>query len=278
MNPEAALSESEDPERERIVAEEEACLARVKAALAARTARSRRTDTADYDARLLDLRDQIAGARTEDLPPLVQEMERLQALASRLRDIQEIPVDPRSPYFGRLVLEENEKRREILIGRATHLDSKENVRIVDWRDAPVSRLYYRYEEGEEYDEVFGDREISGIVLTRRSIGIVDYELKRVGSPQGTFVRGRSGSFRRVEGRASHLSGGAGTALRTRCPTSPGSAASQVRMRGQSARQQRAALRPSSSAGTGSPNTIMTPSPMKLVMTPPQDTTSSSTTW
>ena len=181
-------SPAPDPERDRIVGEEEDCLKRVEVHLAARsTKKPARADAADYDERLLDLRDQISAARSEDLPPLVQEMERLQALASRLREIEEVPVDARSPYFGRLVLEENGKKREVLIGRATHLDTKSDVRIVDWRDAPVSRLYYRYEEGDEYDEEFGGREISGTVVLRRSLGITDSVLRRIGSPQGTFA-------------------------------------------------------------------------------------------
>jgi DNA helicase-2/ATP-dependent DNA helicase PcrA len=214
MKPDAAAAATDDdPELDRIVGEEEACLARVEQALSVRVARGPRADASEYDARLLDLRDQIGAARSEDLPPLVQEMERVQALASRLREIEETPVDPRSPYFGRLVLEENGRTREILIGRATHLDTKSNVRIVDWRDAPVSRLYYRYEEGEEYDEVFGGREISGSVQTRRSVGITDAVLRRVGSPQGTFLRSQGGGFRRVAGQASRLHGGAGSALR-----------------------------------------------------------------
>ena len=216
---EAALT---DPELERIVAEEQACLERVAGNLEARpTTRARRTDTSDYDERLLDLRDQIAAARAEDLPPLVQEMERLQALASRLREIEEIPVDRRSPYFGRLVLEENGKRREVLIGRVTYLDTRSNVRIVDWRDAPVSRLYYRYDEGDEYDEEFGGREVTGVVQTRRSLGITDSTLRRIGSPQGTFVRSAQGPWRRVDQQASRLKGGAGTAMRAEQHARPG---------------------------------------------------------
>jgi DNA helicase-2/ATP-dependent DNA helicase PcrA len=211
-----------DPELERIVREEESCLARVDGHLGARPAtRERRTDASDYDARLLDLRDQIAAARAEDLPPLVQEMERLQALATRLREIEEVTIDRRSPYFGRLVLEENGKRREVLIGRATYLDTKSNVRIVDWRDAPVSRLYYRYDEGDEYDEVFGGREVSGTVQVRRSLGISDSELRRIGAPQGTFVRGSKGGWRRVDQQASRLHGGAGSAIRAEQHRRPG---------------------------------------------------------
>jgi DNA helicase II / ATP-dependent DNA helicase PcrA len=211
---------SNDPERDRIVSEEEDTLRRVDENLRTQVARTPRADASNYDERLLDLRDQIGAARTEDLPPLVQEMERLQALANRLRDVEEVKVDPRSPYFGRLLLEENGKKREVLIGRATHLDTKSSVRIVDWRDAPVSRLYYRYEEGDDYDEEFGGREISGTVKLRRSIGITDGVLRRIGSPQGTFVRASQG-FRRVDQQASRLAGGAGTALRAEQHRRPG---------------------------------------------------------
>src|SRR5690606_276276 len=136
---------------------------------------------------MLDLRDQIAPARLEDVPPLLEEMERLQHLARRKRDSVEGSVDPMSPDFGRMVLQEGDRRREVLIGRATYLDTKSGLRIVDWRDAPVSRLYYRYEEGDEYDEVFGEREVSGELLVRRSLTIVDGALKRINAPQGNFV-------------------------------------------------------------------------------------------
>src|SRR5687768_12333921 len=123
---------STDPELDRIVSEEEACLARVKAHLVAQSQKrvEPRRD-ADYDARLLDLRDQIAAARLEDVPPLVQEMERLHMLANHLRETEVVQVDQSTPYFGRMVLEEGNRRREVLIGRATYLDTKWGVRIVD---------------------------------------------------------------------------------------------------------------------------------------------------
>jgi DNA helicase-2/ATP-dependent DNA helicase PcrA len=203
-----------DPELDGIVSEEEACLARVKAHFAAQSQkRAEPRRDADYDARLLDLRDQIATARLEDVPPLVQEMERLQMLANHLRETEVVKVDQSSPYFGRMVLEEGNRRREVLIGRATYLDTKSGIRIVDWRDAPVSRLYYRYEEGADYDEVFGEREVTGTVLTRRSVSIVDGTLRRIGAPQGTFVRNQAGVWRRIDAASARLTGGAGTAIR-----------------------------------------------------------------
>jgi DNA helicase-2/ATP-dependent DNA helicase PcrA len=41
-----------------------------------------------------------------------------------------------------------------MIGKRGFIDRTSNVQIVDWRNAPVSRVYYRYEEGDDYEEEF----------------------------------------------------------------------------------------------------------------------------
>ena len=139
-SPDEAQANHADSELRRITGEEELCLARVLRHLQAR--RSHRSETAysehsDYDAQLLMLRDELACARLEDVPPLLEQMERLQSLAARRRDFVEDYVDPKSPYFGHLVLDEDGRRREVLIGRGTCVDSREGVRIVDHSGLPV---------------------------------------------------------------------------------------------------------------------------------------------
>lgn len=209
-----------DEELERIVAEEEKVLSRVSRTLKQKRG-GRRVPLVDYDAELLALRDQIRTARLEDVPPLIEEMERLQGVAQRRAKVSEGMVDPMAPYFGRLVLEENDRKREVLIGRSTYLDPKTGVRIVDWRDAPVSRIYYRYEEGDDYEETFGTREVEGEVLVRRSLSIGQGRLKRIGAPQGTFVRKADGSWRRAGASAGRLTGGQGVAMRPEKHHKPG---------------------------------------------------------
>ena len=201
-----------DSERERIVSEEERVLARVQKNLENREVRRSGAPLIDYDKELLSLRDAINEARLEDIPPLLEEMERLQGVAARRAEVSESHIDPKSPYFGRLVLREGEQKREILIGRGTYLDSRTGVRIVDWRDAPVSRLYYRYDEGDDYDEEFGGREVAGEVLTRRSLAISDSTLRRIGAPQGIFVKTHDGRWLRADDSA-RLHGGQGMAPR-----------------------------------------------------------------
>ena len=109
-----------DEELERIVGEEQRVLRRVLLNLKDR--QSRRSGRIDYDQELVSLRDQIAEARLEDVPALVAQMERLQQVAARRADVIEGQIDSASPYFGRIVLQEGERKREVLIGRATYLD------------------------------------------------------------------------------------------------------------------------------------------------------------
>jgi DNA helicase-2/ATP-dependent DNA helicase PcrA len=217
-----AAQDADDPELARVVEEEARCLQRVAKLLQGRSSPPEAPRSVDYDKDLLELRDQIASARLEDVPPLLAHMARLQSLAARQREPSSGGVvDPRSPYFGRLVLREGDRQREVLIGRGTYLDTDSGLRIVDWREAPVSRLYYRYQEGDEYDEVFGDREVEGEVVTRRTVTIVDGQLRRVSAPQGSFARSQSGGWRRVDLERAHLQGGQGTASRAEHHHRPG---------------------------------------------------------
>ncbi len=217
-----------DAEGARIVGEELRLLRTVLAALDASlgadvsAARGRALD----DGRLLELRDEVAVAKPEDLPALFEQMHHLGALrAQRGRSISG-SVDRASPYFGHMRLEDGTsvaprrdrdmdaasvgarrrdatrerprvRRRDVLLGSRSYVDSAAGIRIVDWRHAPVSRLYYRYDEGEDYEEELGDHIVEGTMLVRRGVSIVGGELMRVAAPQGTFVRVKDGRWRRA---------------------------------------------------------------------------------
>src|SRR6185503_12867405 len=118
----------DDADLTRVVSEENECLGRVLDHLDRNRPRPSDRPPIDYESQMLALRDEIATARLEDVPPLVEQMERLQSLAAHRRETTEAYVDPKSPYFGRLVLEEKGKRREVLIGRGTYLDTQSGIR------------------------------------------------------------------------------------------------------------------------------------------------------
>lgn len=215
-----------------IIAEEERLFGQVQARIAlgedeAGDARPT-VGTEDIDRDLLSLRDQISEAKPEDLPPLVEQMTRLAALRGRLGGGRSLPADINSPYFAHMKLRErghggDVKRRDVMVGKRGFIDRSSNVQIVDWRNAPVSRIYYRYEEGDDYEEEIAGRKVEGIVEARRNVSIANAKLRRIGTPQGTFIKDARGRWVQAVGQlAPVLHGGMGKAARPiAMPRAPG---------------------------------------------------------
>ncbi len=99
-----------------------------------------------------------------------------------------------SPYFARIVLEEDsgasKRIIEYKLGKKSHLDSG----IIDWKNAPLAKLFYEYEEGEHYLEDIRDRERSGKILRKHKVKIVDSELSSFECAHGRFKKNKDGSW------------------------------------------------------------------------------------
>src|SRR5436190_5680890 len=187
-----------------IVREEQQLLEVVLRKLDAGAPRKPRIQVDDASA-LIELRDALAEAKPEDQGSILEQMHRIEALSKQRGKGDSPPVDRKSPYFGHLRLEESGKRRDVLIGARSFVEPGGGVQIVDWRNAPVSRLFYRYEEGDPYEERLGDKLVEGEVVARRTVAIVDADLRRVAAPQGTFSRDiRTGTWREVATRQARL--------------------------------------------------------------------------
>lgn len=216
---EAGAGEAADPaaptaEDVAVIAAEEAVLREVQAELV--RAMAEPVAAVDFDRELMALRDQIAESRAEDHAALVEHMTRLSALrAAQDRDYV-APADPHNPYFARLRLRDHKdgelRDREVLIGRRSFIDTRRGVQIVDWRNSPISRIYYCYQEGDEYEERFAGELQRGRVLARRTLNIDGGELWRIAQGERVLVRGPEG-WRRLEVDRSRLAGGVGTAVR-----------------------------------------------------------------
>lgn len=204
-----------------VIAEEERLFGQVQARVAMGDEPEEgrpKVGASDLDADLLSLRDQIAEARPEDLPPLVEQMTRLASLKARIGGGAQLPIDLTSPYFAHMRLKEHAKSRDVLIGKRGFIDRSSNVQIVDWRNAPVSRIYYRYEEGDDYEEEIAGRRVEGVVEARRNVSIARGNLRRIGTPQGTYLKDARGSWVQAVGQiAPVLHGGMGKAARPVAP-------------------------------------------------------------
>ncbi|HYI00266.1 UvrD-helicase domain-containing protein, partial [Hyalangium sp.] len=195
-----------------LIAEEEALLRRVLSAL--QTARQQSLKGQARGAlleRLTELRDEASTAVESDLPSLFQQLDTTRAVLER-DAVAKLP-EPHTPYFAHLRLRRHEgTSQEYLLGRTTFTDSEAGVRIIDWRYAPVARVFYSYEEGDDYEEWFGDRLSEGVVEARRLVVIERGVLTRIRAGALHLERTAQGPWREV-GATAVLSGGAGTAVR-----------------------------------------------------------------
>ncbi len=192
---------------DRIVLEEADLLARVRALIAEAPYLKAASDQ-DVVGELVRLRDEMPRAKEEDKPALIQQYEQLYYQMTQLRAAADLPqVNADSPYFGHLRLREKGRDRDVCIGKATRIDN--GLRIIDWRNAPLSKIFYSYQQGEEYEEEIGDRVHEGVVLARRTVTIENGDLHRVDAPEGTFLVDESaeGGWRREARETPRLAGG-----------------------------------------------------------------------
>jgi hypothetical protein len=197
-----------DDDARALVEEEEALLARVQDALVARRAVR---GEGDLVGRLRELRDEALESTAKDLPTIFQEMGLLRAVMERART-EGLP-DPVAPYFAHLRVRDGADVRDYCLGRHTFVDRSAGIRVVDWRYAPVAALFYRYREGEEYEEPFPGRVSAGVLLARRVVVVERGLLTRVSAGPLTVLRGGDGSWRTLRGDRAALGGGEGKAAR-----------------------------------------------------------------
>jgi len=156
----------------------------------------------------------IEGDQAKDNAAMMQQWDQQSALLRQIRSSRRAPkVDPASPYFAHLRLQEGDRAWDVCIGKATFI--KNEVRIVDWRNAPISKIFYRYQQGDEYEEQIADGWRTGSVLVRRTVAVRDRRLDAVDAPEGSFRRVASepDSWYLVERESVRLAGGEGSALR-----------------------------------------------------------------
>jgi DNA helicase-2/ATP-dependent DNA helicase PcrA len=155
----------------------------------------------------------VEGTDAKDRGALMQQWDRQSALLRQLRTSREAPeVERASPYFAHLRWQEGNREWELCLGKATRIDR--GVRIVDWRNAPISRVFYRYAQGEEFEEEIAGRTRSGRISVRRTLTIRDAQLQRIEAPEGVFrasSEGR-GTWARESTVVPQLAGGEGATV------------------------------------------------------------------
>lgn len=100
------------------------------------------------------------------------------------------------PYFGILEMEDDDLGGlSYCLGKGTFHGESGKVLVIDWRDAPISRLYYEYDAGEAYDEDIRGRERNGVISAKRQVEITGGNLQSISEKGMTLVRDAQGSWR-----------------------------------------------------------------------------------
>ena len=131
----------------------------------------------------------VASTKDEQMQQLANDEAVSHRLADNMKkEVKKIDTLIDKPYFARIVLEEikGDKTREIeyKLGTTSNLD----CRIIDWRNAPIAKLFYQYEQGDEYFEVIQDQEKEGLVKLRNQVGIKNSELQSIDCNEGRFEK------------------------------------------------------------------------------------------
>ncbi len=120
----------------------------------------------------------------EERQPLVSD----EAVAHKITDIRKETDHTlmeliEEPYFGRVVTAEDDGREvAFLIGKKSNIEAG----IVDWRNGPISALYFNYQQGEEFFEEINERERSGKIKLRRSYRVESGRLVQIDTPEGVY--------------------------------------------------------------------------------------------
>ena len=167
------------------------------------------SDPIDLARRINALRDEASHAKEADLPAIFDQLNSLKALYNRKNS--STPPNPMSPFFAHMKLQESHATKDILLGHKTYLEC--DVPVIDWRHAPIAKIFFKYRKEDEYEEKLPGRVAKGIVIERHIISFHKGELAAIITPGRSLVK-KDGVWQVDSAGASpKLQGGVGTAQR-----------------------------------------------------------------
>ena len=173
-------------EQSRVLQEEQDLLLQVKQGLLILEAENKKKDigSSHYES-IIELRDSLVDTLPEDVPAVMAQMERMVLLHTQQDSHNFVSsFNMENPYFAHIRLSEKKRNRDLLIGNQNCFSTHLPCPIVDWKNAPISKIFYRYREGDEYVEEIGEKELEGKLITRRMLLIDNGILVRINWPGG----------------------------------------------------------------------------------------------
>ncbi|MGI6681249.1 MAG: UvrD-helicase domain-containing protein [Bdellovibrionota bacterium] len=159
---------------------------------------ARRTDIEKE--RASELTKALVNAKTDEDRQLLASDESVShsLVGKKLEQIDILHKQYDKPYFARFELEEEIKGQKTTVEYKLGFYGNTDCRIIDWRKAPISKLYYEYKEGEEFFEIIQGKERQGIVKLKNKLEIEKSVLNRISSSKGNFIK-KDGSWEEMQG-------------------------------------------------------------------------------
>ena len=145
--------------------------------------RSGHLDIKAIERRILALRDEAAKAKEADLPAIFDQLNSEKALYLKAKPAA-LP-NLLAPFFAHMQLEEEGKKKDILIGHQTFLDG--NVPIIDWRHAPIAKIFFKYRQGDEFEEKLPGRLSKGVINQRNIVTFKEGQLNGIILPEAAYT-------------------------------------------------------------------------------------------
>jgi DNA helicase-2/ATP-dependent DNA helicase PcrA len=188
------MSKELTPEQQRLIAQEEELLGSVLSSLQTQLNDAASRFSAE-SARARALSSEIVAAnRAEDKQMLASDEAVSHGLTDQKRkELASLGILLKKPYFARMELKEEDARGQVKsIAYKLGFAANPTCRIVDWRKAPIAKIFYEYRQGDEYSEEILGVERNGTVEVRNTLDIVNGSLKRLSSGKETFEKRNDG--------------------------------------------------------------------------------------
>ncbi len=200
------------PEDQKIVEEELSILSEILSAIESEK-KQRSQEEGSRRQRLLNLRDETHGAIKSDLSSLYEQIRNQSALANRGQ--RTVLPALESPYFARMQMQEDGKIKNILVGFSSFLSKETKFPIVDWRVAPIAKVFFKYKEGQEYEEELPGRVAEGTIKKRHILTIHNGKLLEIIGKEYHFKVDEHGHWIKLSSeKQTHFEGGQREALRS----------------------------------------------------------------
>ncbi|MDY0003303.1 MAG: AAA family ATPase [Polyangia bacterium] len=198
-----------------IVDEELTLAARVREALQAAASSSGRAERLRQES--LALRQVAREASEEDFAAAAGALHVQRAGASLLG--KQAAPDLDSPYFAHLGIHNGRRRRDIILGDVSFVDTRRDVTLANFKSGLMARVFFQYAQGDYYSEEEDGREVEGVVEVRRLVLCRHGHPVEIDAPEGRLRLGSDGRWRRLPPLAARprLGTGAGHVRRDSLP-------------------------------------------------------------